>query len=547
MQLVVVDTTRIQPYVFGSNHLRENIGASYLVAQATEAWGFEAVDGVAGCRHNATRAGGDWDLDDDARIEDGHLDAEVVYAGGGNFVVLFRDGMRADGFIRRLSLRVLAEAPGLRLVFGRSDCEWERSGSLAQAVEAAFKDAARAKRSTPPSAPLLGLAVTKMCSSTGLPAVRLVQGVGADEDLLPASAEIHAKLLALEAADDRLRRVLPPPEGFEYPKDLGHLGPTRHEASFVAVVHADGDGMSERVRRIGEEHGASPNRDYLLALRRFSRSVNAAARKALEQTLDTLMRRIDPSGAVIAHGVDQRQVVKIQLHKSGSKASLPFRPLILGGDDVAFVCDGRLGLSLTAEYLRRFEEASARLPAGGLTASAGVAIVKSHYPFARAYTLAEELCRSAKAYRSTVGKGSFLDWHFALTGVTGHLEELREREFRVSGGELNLRPLCLGDNPNEPMRTWRALTRALRSFQGEEWAGRRNKVKALRTALREGPDAVQRFLEVFDLQGLPDLCSDLSDLPRRGWHGGRCAYFDAIELADHFVPFGEDEEEGNTA
>jgi hypothetical protein len=29
MQLVMVDTTGIQPYIFGSNRLRENIGASY--------------------------------------------------------------------------------------------------------------------------------------------------------------------------------------------------------------------------------------------------------------------------------------------------------------------------------------------------------------------------------------------------------------------------------------------------------------------------------------------------------------------------------------
>jgi hypothetical protein len=30
MHLVVVDTAQIQPYIFGSNRLRENIGASHL-------------------------------------------------------------------------------------------------------------------------------------------------------------------------------------------------------------------------------------------------------------------------------------------------------------------------------------------------------------------------------------------------------------------------------------------------------------------------------------------------------------------------------------
>lgn len=34
--LVIVDTTGIQSYIFGSNRLRENVGASYLVHQATQ-------------------------------------------------------------------------------------------------------------------------------------------------------------------------------------------------------------------------------------------------------------------------------------------------------------------------------------------------------------------------------------------------------------------------------------------------------------------------------------------------------------------------------
>jgi hypothetical protein len=38
MQLVIVDTAQIQTYIFGSNRLRENIGASHLVAEAAEGW-----------------------------------------------------------------------------------------------------------------------------------------------------------------------------------------------------------------------------------------------------------------------------------------------------------------------------------------------------------------------------------------------------------------------------------------------------------------------------------------------------------------------------
>ena len=36
--LLLLEVTGIQPYVFGSNHLAQNIGASELVLRATTAW-----------------------------------------------------------------------------------------------------------------------------------------------------------------------------------------------------------------------------------------------------------------------------------------------------------------------------------------------------------------------------------------------------------------------------------------------------------------------------------------------------------------------------
>jgi len=41
--LTFLDTVGIQNYVFGSNVLRENIGASELVRRATRLWPFEEV------------------------------------------------------------------------------------------------------------------------------------------------------------------------------------------------------------------------------------------------------------------------------------------------------------------------------------------------------------------------------------------------------------------------------------------------------------------------------------------------------------------------
>src|SRR6266853_2792537 len=120
MWLVVVDTIQIQPYIFGSNRLRENVGASYLVDVATRDWAFEAVKEVAPGKNNI---GTKNDLRDDARIEDG-WDAEVLYSGGGNFVVLLGDVEKVKKFNYNLSRRALQEAPGLQLVIAQQEMQW---------------------------------------------------------------------------------------------------------------------------------------------------------------------------------------------------------------------------------------------------------------------------------------------------------------------------------------------------------------------------------------------------------------------------------------
>ena len=542
MHLVIVDTAQIQPYIFGSNRLRENVGASHLVAQATTTWAKEAVQQVA--PRNNMRANGT--LDGTKHIENSpnDPDAEVVYAGGGNFVVLFRDESLAKAFTRALSRKVLTDAPNLQLVIAQNPFDWNES--LSEKVTATFKKLAEEKRARTLSAPLLGLGVTVMCQSTGLPAVE-ARAIG-DDPARAASAEIMAKLGVVDEADQRLRRLLPPPDGYNYTDQLDYLGGTRGEHNFIAVVHADGNGMGRRIMEIGENPNPSQNREYINALRNLSEQVDAAAQQALRDVLDKLAARIQNDGGnrIVHKNALGKIIAEIQLKSAGGgEWFLPFRPIVFGGDDVTFVCDGRLGLSLAIEYMQQLEGHTKNLPDGGgrLTASAGVSMVKAHYPFARAYRLAEELCKSAKNYRRRIREsarewdGSCLDWHFALSGLSGDIEEIRQREYRVSADSLILRPVALQDNPAEPHRTWRVIEKGITEFQGEGWAGRRNKVKALRDALREGPDAVKHFLTKFNEgKPLPDVEPSLTDWKNAGWQGGCCGYFDALELADWFVP-----------
>jgi len=572
MYLTIVDTTQIQAYVFASNRLRENIGASHLVAQATGQWARQAVNQVAPANNIVSISSGALNplrtVEPDGTPEAEAVDAEVIYTGGGNTVVLFRTPEQVAEFKRKLSKRVLEEAPGLQLMMAEQEFQWT-ARSLATVMDEVFRQLGDAKRARRHSVPMLGLGVTVECQSTALPAVEYVQVVEG-EDFRPVSAETVAKLKANDPAKTRLKEICGSlaEHGYDYPDELDDLGRGSGEQSHIAIVHADGDEMGERVKNIGKQHCnpdgvgsyAAVNRRYVNALRAFSRAVEDASQASLKSTLNYLLAAIDNNDQTIPHQADVDWIAPVKLaekKKSKDYYYVPFRPIVFGGDDVTFVCDGRLGIALAKIYAEEFAKETGNRPACGesLTACVGVALVKAHYPFARAYQMSEELLKSAKKYRREITKDKHkdwkdacIDWHFALTGLSGHLKDIRDREYEVPAGSLLLRPLTLGDNPEDKHRSWQVFGNILSQFQTvSDWAERRNKMKGLRESLRQGPEAVKEFLTLYEPKKLPEsgLVND-GEPQEIGWLQliKRCLYFDAIEMMDWYIPIEKTQTEG---
>ena len=100
-----------------------------------------------------------------------------------------------------------------------------------------------------------------------------------------------------------------------------------------------------------------------------------------------------------------------------------------------------------------------------------------------------------------------------------------------------MRPVLLRASTHS-WRNWPTFYTLLDRFIDEdgEWFDRRNKVKALREALRDGPAAVQEFLRTYQIEQLPRAPSlNVSGYKTTGWDSGRCVYFDAIEMMDFFT------------
>lgn len=576
--LTLLDTSGIQDYIFSSNRLQENIGASEIVYRATTLWVFEALEKAGFTKHNielkrdSENTVLDWRFTGSEIENDVNMQAEVIQAAGGNALILFREGetmphSNAIRFAKELTLRILREAPGLNVLVkhiafdfenDRLPSKFDNDGNPMEGYKGKRRELEEAmgehKRSRRIPTPTLGLSVTATCSSTGLPAIRTPMGsqrIGEEEfNLLVRgqdqqesertrliSRETTFKLAARELANKRLRHILGEvAQSYDFPSDMDNLGRVSGEESYVAVIHADGNGMGKRLQAI--ENGTYQkyetasrkilNREYIKALRKFSIGLEEACRNALTSIVGKIAASIDSEDMVAG---------KIPIVHKGKSNYLPFRPLVFGGDDVTFLSNGQIGVELAAMYLTEFEKQTS-----DYHACAGVSIVKMHYPFSRANKLAEELTHNAKKLVKDSGQDfSALDWHFAQSGLSGSLDVIRRREYRsLDDKPIYLRPVTLKTG----VTSWEKLKSVILEFQ-TEWAEKHNKVIGLRESIRKGPTYAQKYIQDFDLYTdktkLPDIAAE--EAQKTGWADGKCYYFDAIELLDHYVSLEPKREE----
>jgi len=545
MTLVQVETRGNQEYIFGSNNLQQNIGASELVKQSTTQWLLDNLT-KQGLKHNAWWNTAEDRLDfgvagkpaeDRWRVADRNAQVEVIYAGGGNALLLFagdKNG-RVREFTRQLSNQLLKEARDLRLSVDAIELDWNRD-ALAQKHTQLRMQSAQNKMRRSPNAPMNGLGITACCDFTGQPVV------DRDPDGRLVSRSIMDKLAHKNMGDERLHAILPRVRQhyYEFTRDFDQFG-DKGEASYIAVVHVDGNQMGERFRMIAAAHPSqTDNTAYVDQIYALSLAVQNCSTAALRETVDT----------IIVNERDGYYGGIVPVRTIDGQAYLPFRPIVFGGDDTTFVCEGRLGLALAKIYLKAL--AATPLPGekkgaqdgGPLYARAGVAVVKSHFPFSRAYDLAEELCRSAKEaveQRISTKQGCILDWHFSTTGVMAPLQNIRTEAYTAEdGNSLLMRPLWVPLHQKEASlqywQTWDNFDKVASAFmQDENWVGHRNKIKALREALRSGPKAVDLFLQTFRQPPLPEIPGQ-TRMPQEGWQDQQCGYFDVIEALDFYVP-----------
>jgi hypothetical protein len=499
--LTAIDIMGVQRFIFSSNRLRDVVTGSFLVHWSTARDG--ALCGLLS-------------------------DENILLAAGGNAIFEFGSREEAHAFTASYSRRLYDQAPGIDAVVVHKAFE---KGGLVRAIEGIRIELERVKTERLPAAPLLGLSVNASCSETGLPAV----GFDKAEPTVPLSTGILSRRKRTAEATEHWSSYLEGKQGFAFPMELDHLGRSRGDTSLIGVVHVDGNGVGQKINTwLSERSGNGVDDDTVRQeYREWSQAIDSLGKASFQAVVDRVFHAIAPiEGKEILKITGIPEELGFELKMPDGKWLLPLRPILLGGDDLTFICDGRIALDLATAALSVFEGSNV-VHLGKITASAGVAMVRTHAPFRRAYELAEGLCASAKHMLKQKNKSECaLDWHIGTIRPGETVESIRGRQYHKDKRRLTCRPYYLGSGKDAP-ETWRWLSETLLDdedvgLRGKRWAERRNKVKAFPELVRQGGNDVKSALESWRIvdRGLK-LPQPIAE---NGFRSDRTPLIDAVEL-----------------
>lgn len=424
--LVLIETSGNQNYIFATNKLRENVGASELTYRVGTQWVLAAVRAVSGLRL--------WSADMECLrakllnpllnppLDKSGKKIEVLVATSGKALLLVDTVDTGRAIIQHVTTQALKRAPGIDVCGVISDefC-WDqrRLNDVNREVHEKFEEARILRPG--PAMRFQRLPVVDECGTSGLPAARWHVPDKKDGERAAARAAVSLAKRAHRLAYERRMKFMLADYEMDFAKNINQL---EKDCDWLAIIHADGNGLGEIFLDFGRYAGcptAADNRKYADTLREFSLALDVCTDKAFRK-------------AVAQWVAKDKNVWK----------KFPLLPIVLGGDDLTVVCDGRAALPFTHDFLLAFEEVSATDPAtvvlrrvakealkdGRLSSCAGVAIVKPHYPFSVAYDLAEGLMQSAKRVKKIVTNPANADKPWPCSTLDFHIH------YDASGGEL---------------------------------------------------------------------------------------------------------------
>ena len=381
-----------QRYIFHSNRMIEIVGGSETVQDSFDKLYSSAKD--AGLQIRQIN-------DASFRLEEfmtGKQDAVELTRGGGNDTLLFRD---RDTFRRTnaaFTRYLLERHPGLIPMCTGVEVEgkhYQADHHLLMVAVERNKNAMRQGRveNAQPFA-------RQDRNTLQAIAVETRRGVNqAEYRTAEADAKYRKGLLSVKT--DEVTRFL---------DDLAK----EENQSLLAIVHADinrlGVKNHKKLKEIQQEadkqipEGCSDYDLFVNAMRAFDCEIR-----------DVVIKRGKAA-------VTSRQASLAERNPGEAERQTRVRWLVHEGDDITFICNAKYAM----EYTRAYLEGVWRDGGGQYSACAGICVFHAHYPFYRAYELAEQACDNAKKLMHAANaEQAWVDFHYLRSGVNGDLEDIR--------------------------------------------------------------------------------------------------------------------------
>ena len=323
---------------------------------------------------------------------------EVVYEGGGNFFVLYKDKETCIEINKIFTRKLLKELYTLKVL-----CTYiELENGLVNFIEDRKKLYEKHRISEAEESvicPVNTLPFVQVDEVTSLPLTKYNENTRKK-----VSTEAEAKLAKhLDVYNEKYGE-----------KDLDKLVTRKGEESLLAVVYIDGNNMGAKVQNV---LGTETSYDQCV--------------KKLRETSEFIQKNY-----VEDRIKDIDQMLEEKEKKGKKKAGK--RLVVFAGDEINLICNARDAYDIAKTYLKGLHQVSWKDSTEPCSACAGIAIFHSHAPYAQAYKVAEECCESGKTRmkklekaREKEGKSKevcYIDVHYCQKGIGMSLEDIREKE-----------------------------------------------------------------------------------------------------------------------
>ena len=375
----------IQSFIFQTNKLREIVGASELVEEI--------------CTEVFEKEVGDSFHEYDKKSQTG-----AVLMASGHIKYIFDESDSALAKVVKNMPKIVQEhAPGITF----SQAVVNMTGDYNKDVEN-LEILLKIQRNKPMRSQTLGLMGILRSRQTGLPVVEYKEKEYLDA---AAYAKLYDSLNSYkERQGEKIRsKTIPIEEKRPLLKDLDKKGGNN---DWIAVIHIDGNGLGTVVEEVCKK-GAKEFKEFS---NKLDNAVKISAKEAFNAVKD----------------------------KFNDEKIIPIRPLILSGEDYNLICRADFAVEYVQAFLATFEDKTSFLKdyhlkrkgedkeIENLTACAGIAFVKSSFPFYYAYNLGNGLCDFAK--KQSERKASCLMFHKVQDSFTESYDEIAERELTPQDG-----------------------------------------------------------------------------------------------------------------